>query len=119
MKHLPVLLAALLPLPALAQPASDAVPELPQELLDRNAPPPTVEGPPDRELAEPEVNIIHRGNRTIEEYRHNGQLYMVRIVPSKGRPYYLIDADGDGDLETRRFELEPAQVMPSWVLFRW
>ena len=110
-------LLALLPLAATA--ADDALPELPRELLDRNAPPPTVEGPADRELAEPEVNIIRRGNRTIEEYRHNGQLYMVRIVPAKGRPYYLIDAAGDDDLETRRFEIEPGTVMPAWVLFRW
>lgn len=73
----------------------------------------------DAEL-EPDVTIINRGEEgTIEEYRVNGALYMVKVVPVKGAPYYLIDSDGDGNLETRRDNLDPDVVIPRWTLFRW
>lgn len=71
----------------------------------------------DEEL-QPEVTIVHRGKETIEEYRVGGQLYMVKITPSNGVPYYLMDTDGDGSLETRRNDLEnPPVVM--WRIFTW
>ena len=44
---------------------------------------------------------------------------MVRIIPSKGEPYYLLDRDGDGELESRRDELDPSVLVPSWILFSW
>ena len=73
----------------------------------------------DQEGIEPEVTIIRQQDRTIEEYRVNGQLYMIKVTPSKGYPYYLVDGDGDGNLETRRNELDPRILVPSWVIFRW
>lgn len=83
-----------------------------------DAPPPAM--PTDeREEMEPEVTIIRRDDRTIEEYRINGQLYMVKVTPTKGYPYYLVDSDGDGELESRRDELDPKILVPSWVIFRW
>ena len=54
----------------------------------------------------------------VDEFRINGQLYMVKISPKKGYPYYLIDNDGDGDLESRRHALGDPPV-PQWVLIRW
>jgi hypothetical protein len=43
---------------------------------------------------------------------------MVKITPRKGRPYYLMDLDGDGEMDVR--EEDPAQiVVPQWILFRW
>ncbi len=84
----------------------------------QDAPPPSM--PSDaREGMEPEVTIIRTEERTVEEYRINGQLYMVKVTPSKGVPYYLVDADGNGDLETRRNELDPKILVPSWVILRW
>ena len=71
----------------------------------------------DEEL-QPEVTIVHRGKETIEEYRVGGQLYMVKITPSKGAPYYLMDTDGDGSLETRRNDLENPSVV-QWRIFTW
>jgi hypothetical protein len=67
---------------------------------------------------EPEVRIIRRGDDTIEEYRVNGQLYMVRITPAKGRPYYLIDSDGSGILDTRREALDNPDIV-KWRIFSW
>ncbi|MDX9739573.1 MAG: DUF2782 domain-containing protein [Gammaproteobacteria bacterium] len=68
---------------------------------------------------EPEVTIVPRGSDVIEEYRIQGRLYMIRVIPSRGVPYFLVDTDGDGDLETRRNELTEDLLIPSWTLFRW
>ena len=53
----------------------------------------------------------------VHEYRANGRLYMVKVVPTRGYPYYLYDADGNGSLESRQDRLEP--VIPRWVIHRW
>ncbi len=70
-------------------------------------------------VPEPEVTITTTGKNTrVEEYRIDGRLYMIKIVPAKGFPYYLIDTDGDGDLDTRRNDLEGGPVN-QWILFQW
>ena len=70
-------------------------------------------------MDEPEITIIESKNKTIEEYRINGQLYMIKVTPKKGPPYYIIDTDGDGILETRRNDILPGMMVPQWTLFRW
>lgn len=67
---------------------------------------------------EPEVTIVQQGENRVEEYRINGKLYMIKVVPQKGFPYYLMDNDGDGNMETRRNDLDPDIVAPRWTLFR-
>lgn len=67
---------------------------------------------------EPKVTIKRSGEEVVEEYRLNGRLYMVKITPSKGLPYYLMDSDGDGSLETRRNSLNDPEVV-KWRLFSW
>ncbi len=82
-------------------------------------PAPAPEGIPEEELElGPQVTIIQRDEVLIQEYRMGGQLYMVKIVPARGVPYYLIDTDGDGNLETRRFELAGPEV-PQWPILQW
>ena len=73
----------------------------------------------DEQALEPEVTIVQRGDKVIEEYRVNGNLYMIKITPSKGWPYYLVDSDGDGVLETRRNDLDPDVLIPRWTIFSW
>ncbi|MDH3979065.1 MAG: DUF2782 domain-containing protein [Gammaproteobacteria bacterium] len=80
------------------------------------APPPSIGVDDDMQ---PEVSIIKRDDAVVEEYRMNGELYMVKVTPSIGPAYYLIDSTGDGDLNARRNELDPAFVVPSWMIFRW
>ena len=70
------------------------------------------------ENIEPEVTIIRKEDSVIEEYRINGQLYMVKVTPSFGPVYYIKDIDGDGKMEPTRYELEDPSV-PNWVLFTW
>jgi hypothetical protein len=55
----------------------------------------------------------------IEEYRAGGVLYMIRVNPARGAPYYLVDTDGDGNLETRFNDLAGGLLIPAWILFRW
>ncbi|BAZ92767.1 hypothetical protein TspCOW1_23770 [Thiohalobacter sp. COW1] len=106
--------ALLFSITAHGQPQSEEIapPGLPEPDL------PTA-GPQDQEAIEPEVTIIRRQDRTVEEYRINNQLYMIKVTPRKGVPYYLMDSDGDGSLETRRNELDPHLLVPSWIIFSW
>lgn len=49
--------------------------------------------------ATPDVTIRQEGDDTVQEYRHNGQLYMIRVIPKHGIPQTYMDTDGDGRLE--------------------
>lgn len=71
------------------------------------------------ESIEPEINIKIEEDRTIQEYRVNGQLYMIKVTPSVGKPYYLMDTDGDGSLESTQFELDSGLLVPNWILLEW
>ena len=75
--------------------------------------------PPASGNLEPEVTIIRQGGDTMEEYRINGRLYMIKVTPSRGYPYYLMDTNGDGTLDTRRNSLGSEPAIPQWILFRW
>lgn len=68
---------------------------------------------------EPEVTIIRSEKEMVEEYRVNGNLYMVKVTPTIGKPYYLIDNDGDGTLEQRDNDINKNPVVPQWTLFSW
>ena len=83
------------------------------------AKPPVIPEPlEDGKSIEPEINIIQKSDRTVEEYRVNGQLYMIKVIPKVGYPYYYIDTDGDGSLDSKQFELQSGLV-PNWILLRW
>jgi hypothetical protein len=67
-----------------------------------------------------DVNIRRKGDTTIEEYSHNGRVYMVHVVPDNGIPYYVLDADGDGRMESRMNEEHMGPVSPvTYKLFEW
>lgn len=71
------------------------------------------------EVLEPEVTIVESDKGTIEEYSINGRVYMIKITPSSGAPYYLLDNDGDGEMDVRQ-EAHPGNIaIPQWVLFSW
>lgn len=83
--------------------------------------PPSSTGETDdsRNIPQPEVTIIHRKDMRVEEYRVNGRLRYVKITPKKGKPYYLVDKDGDGDLETRHSDLDGIPPINEWILLQW
>ncbi|MCS6787584.1 MAG: DUF2782 domain-containing protein [Thiobacillaceae bacterium] len=64
---------------------------------------------------EPQVTIVQRGADRVEEYRIRGRLYAIKVTPPHGRPYYLLDLRGDGQL-TRHDDLSPAFMVPMWLI---
>ncbi|MGD8483784.1 MAG: DUF2782 domain-containing protein [Thioalkalispiraceae bacterium] len=89
-----------------------------QEAKTPQPPPPLPDEMVDDELPEPEVTIIHRKEAVIEEYRVNGQLRYAKITPTKGPAYYMIDTDGDGQLDKRKDNLDNPPIN-QWILKRW
>ncbi len=65
------------------------------------------------------IIIQEKKDSRIQEFKSNGQVYMIKITPKKGFPYYLVDTDGDGILESRKNGMEPNLLIPSWVIFSW
>ena len=101
--------------PASIEPVPDGAP----------APPPRVKS---GETLEPEARTVRQEHETITEYRVNGHLRAVRVDPDGFPAYWLLDADGDGQLGTggdgqldsRPGALDPAgEMMPHWVIFTW
>lgn len=68
---------------------------------------------------QPGVTIQEHPNRVTEEYRVNNNLYMIKVTPSVGAPYYLVDNDGTGDMEYRRDPGTLGAQAPQWTLFSW
>ncbi|MEJ2575386.1 MAG: DUF2782 domain-containing protein [Gammaproteobacteria bacterium] len=73
----------------------------------------------DMNRLEPAIEIKEHENRTVEEYAVNGNVYMLRVTPKYGRPYYLADPDGDGEMEWRRNSAGLDVQPPQWALFKW
>jgi hypothetical protein len=66
---------------------------------------------------EPEVKIIKETDQTVEEYRMGGKLYMIKITPKVGKPYYMVDDQGDGKF-SRQESLDSGVRPPRWVIHR-
>lgn len=71
-----------------------------------------------RNIPQPEVRIIRKKDTVIEEYRVNGRLRFVKITPTSGSPYYMVDTDGDGILETREDNFSNPPIN-QWILLKW
>lgn len=68
-------------------------------------------------MAASDVTTRTEGSDTIEEYRQDGQLWMVRIVPANGPVQTFIDRDGRG-----RLTRDPSQgpISPVYyTLYEW
>ena len=92
--------------------AADPAPKL-EPLPEPPPPPPGYEPDP---ATEPQVTIIKRGEETIEEYRVHGELYMMKVTPSHGVPYYLVKEDRDAGWARMDGPEAPLSV-PKWVIF--
>ena len=99
-----LLLAAALP--AVAQ-------NRPPDLQPIPEPPPAPPGVLD--AMEPQVTIVKRGQETVEEFRINGKLYLMKVTPSHGIPYYLIESKGDGTW-ARQESIDSGLRVPQWVI---
>lgn len=91
--------------------------EKPPPLPDKDVPIPPKKA---QEQIEPTVTIREEEQRLIEEYRLNGQIYMVKITPKGGVPYYYVDSDGDGRLELDMDKQAMNPVQPVyWKIKEW
>ena len=77
---------------------------------------------PDSSVPSPDspqdVTIIQNKDATIEEVRVNGKLRYAKITPTKGKPYYLYDSNGDGVLDATENDIKKANVN-QWILMEW
>ena len=64
-----------------------------------------------------QVTITQKKDTTIEEYRIHGRLYMIKVTPKYGKPYYLIDDQGDGHYVRHSTPGSDVHV-PQWVIKR-
>ncbi len=107
-----IILVTFLPGLVIAESPSNGVPatEIPDPPL------PVQSGEP----LEPEITIIRRGTKLIHEYRMDGKLYKVKVVPDIGPAYYMIDSDGDGEMEeVRNSDLEKGLNVQQWQIYSW
>jgi hypothetical protein len=63
----------------------------------------------------PAVTIKPSSQGRVVEYRANGKLYMLKVIPRTGKPYYLIDQKGDGQF-ARQDSLDSGMRPPMWVV---
>lgn len=108
--HLRSLLAILL-LPLSVVALAQGRPADLQPLPEVPPPPPGLIDP----ALEPQVTIIKRGQDKVEEFRLQGKLYMIKVTPPHGTPYYLIDEKGNS-IMTRRDSFESGNRVPMWVI---
>lgn len=90
------------------------------QAADKVAPPPDAQPVPDgaptaKDIDEPQITIRNKGTYREEEYRLHGKLYMIKVTPPKGRPYYLIDNTGDGKFVRYEGPVVPL-VVPMWLI---
>ena len=81
-----------------------------QPLPEAPPPPPGVFDP----ALEPQVTIVTRDGNKEEQFRVNGKLYMIKVTPPHGTPYYLIEPKGDGTW-VRRDVVDSGVRLPMWV----
>lgn len=104
--------------PALAQSAQHPeglvpLPEFEDPSIEKDIPLPLEIDP----SLEPEITIREGSEETIEEYRVNGQLYMIKITPRVGKPYYLVNRRSTAE-PPHRGDMESGISIPMWEIFR-
>lgn len=102
-----------------------------------NAPPPDLQPVPDAAPVPPPVSytapratqnddekieegivITQPNGDKTQEYRSNGKVYMIKVTPSHGVPYYLIDDKGDGKFIRQGTLGDHGVSPPMWVIHK-
>jgi hypothetical protein len=68
---------------------------------------------------EPTITVREQPGATVQEYQVNHRTYQVKVTPTVGAPYYLVDEDGSGDMAWHRGETHNASNVPQWALLSW
>ncbi len=90
------------------------------ETTRKDVPIPEKLPPPAAGKDDPGVTIRTGDNGDlIEEYRTNGQVTMVHIVPKNGVPYYLYDDDGNGRLDRSDADKNATVSPVYYTIYEW
>lgn len=74
----------------------------------------------DGEPMEADITITRRGEKTIHEYRVNGKITKIKVIPDIGPAYYFLDPDGDGQMEeVNASDLDTGIRINQWKIFSW
>lgn len=65
------------------------------------------------------ITIRNDGDTTYYEFRINGEISEIKVVPKKGPAYYLIPAREEGVEGEFVRKDNPNIRVPKWVIFRW
>ncbi|MGD0960290.1 MAG: DUF2782 domain-containing protein [Methylomonas sp.] len=72
------------------------------------------------EEMEPDITITRKGQDTIQEYRRDGKLYMIKVTPQIGPPYYYKpEINGDGEMDVKKNDIDKNTNINRWTLFEW
>jgi hypothetical protein len=71
---------------------------------------------PPEEYDEDQIEIVEGEDRMVYEYRQNGVLTMIKVVPKNGRAYYMVPADGAPHYESLDHK---RKLYPQWVILEW
>lgn len=91
----------------------------PKDLSPVPEPPQMPKKVQDNEPMEPDITIIRKEKKIIHEYRRAGKLYMVKVIPDVGPPYYFLDTNGDGKMDVRRSDLDRNIDIQQWQILEW
>lgn len=64
---------------------------------------------------EPSIIIRHSENKTFYEYKVDGELVEIKVVPKVGPSYYLVPDENDSMKRKSTSNL----TVPKWVIFSW
>ena len=87
-----------------------------QPAASKSAPPPPALDQSEA-VDDPQITITKQTEQTVEEFRSHGRLYMIKITPTHGKPYYLIDDRGDGKF-ARQESLDYGLRVPTWIIHK-
>lgn len=59
------------------------------------------------------IEIVEGEKKTRIEYWKSGKLAMIKIIPKKGKAYYLVPAQGKNPTEGIKHE---SKLYPEWVI---
>ncbi len=104
MRRVPAFLLALVATGVFAQHKPPNLEPLPEP------PPPPIPAP-----GEPAVRIPVQKEDKVEEIRDGGRVMAIKVTPPGGKPYYLIDTTGTGNL-VRRESLDDGVRVPMWPI---
>ena len=65
---------------------------------------------------ERQVTIVNDDDKVMHIHQVNGKVYGIKVVPKNGKPYNLIDPNGEGNFIRNSAD---KILVPEWVLLRW